>query len=132
MAQILWHMLLWGRTLEGVVHIKEGDIVDVVQAQPWGRMANETRLCLIVPAYGLTMYQAGILKDKGIVLKRKYKIDFESLDSIKFLDKSAIRDEKRSYQPFLDEGIMVNMNKMKIVKDKNNEIVNMENIHLRI
>ena len=132
MAQLIWHILLWGRTIEGASHIVEGDIVDVVQAQPWGKNCNDIRLCLIIPAYGLTMYQANRLRDPGIILKRKYKIDFESLDTVRKLDKSAIRDERRNYQPFLDEGILINLNKMKLVKDKTNEFVNMNSIHLRL
>lgn len=132
MAQQVWHILLWGRNDEINGRIKEGDIVDVIPATQWTPKNNETRLCLIVPVYGLSKLQAGILKEEGTILKRKYKIDFEALDTVKQLDKSAIRDEKRTYQPFLEEGILINMAQMEIVTDKNNEKVRMETIHLRI
>lgn len=130
MLHQIWHMLLWGRSMDSL-KIIEGDIVDVVPMQEWRKDANETRLCLIVPCYGLSSLQATCLKDAGHIMKRKYHIPFESLNCVKWLNKSDIRNEKKYYQPFFSEGLLVNMEQMKLVQDRDNLLVDLNTIYLR-
>ncbi len=130
MLHKIWHMILWGRSMDEFKLI-EGDIINVVSMQKWKKDASELRLCLIVPCYGLSSLQASCLKDKGNIMRRKYRIPFESLDCVRQLSKSDIRDEKKYYQPFLSEGLLVNMEQMKLVQDRDNQLVDLNTIYLR-
>lgn len=127
-----WHLLVWGKSKSKSHQAQEGDIIDVMPATTEWRPNNmETRLCIIIPITGLTRIQAMRLKESGIITKRKYKIALDDLEKVKTIDKSKIRDDKKYYQPLLDES-KIDLKNDKIVKDKMNDVVNVNSLEFMI
>ena len=127
-----WHVLLWCRNMVESHKIREGDIVDVIPAKQWDMTENETRLCVILPVVGINKAQAKCLKNPGSFIKRQYRISFDDLNKYYNLSMSDIRDERKQYQPFLDQGIVINLVNSRFVTDKQNNVVEMSSIQLRI
>ncbi len=128
-----WHLLIWGKDKAGMGQAKEGDIIDVMPATTeWAPNNMETKLCLIVPVSGLTRRQAMRLKEGGLISKRKYKVDFTDIGKVEPISVADIRNNKKYYQPLLEKGVKTDLNKVKFVKDKAGNVVNMGSIELRI
>jgi len=99
---------------------KEGDVI-AVKPHPWDWGRKETTGFLVVPIVtDMAKKEIGNLCEPGDREKRKFQIPLDILTGwMPGLDFDRVRDKKDHYQPFKEQGIIVDMTeKVAVVKDK--------------